>query len=138
MLNIKRKLAFFTFTLLSANALAANIQLEVSNIETLEGDVMVVLFNSAETYSSGEPLAAKKLEANANTISTIFEGLEQGEYAIKLYHDENSNGELDTNFMGLPSEGYGFSNNAGRFGPAPYEDAKFNVEQDTKVEIKLR
>jgi len=60
----------------------------------------------------------------------IFEELPFGEYAIKLFHDENMNGELDSNFLGIPTEDYGFSNNVrGTFGPADYDDAKFLFEQ---------
>ena len=71
-------------------------------------------------------------------MSYTFKNLSEGDYAIKLYHDENDNGLLDTNLVGLPSEGYGFSNNAGRYGPASYEVAKFAVSQDVSININLR
>jgi uncharacterized protein (DUF2141 family) len=49
-----------------------------------------------------------------------------GEYAVKIFHDEDNNGELDAGFFGIPTEDYGFSNNAkASFGPPDYEDAKF-------------
>jgi len=48
-----------------------------------------------------------------------------GQYAIKVFHDENANGELDINFLGIPKESYGFSNHArGRFGPPPFAEAR--------------
>jgi uncharacterized protein (DUF2141 family) len=53
-------------------------------------------------------------------------------------HDANDNGKLDRNFMGIPSEGYGFSNNAGEFGPASFADAAFDVAADTNLTIHVR
>lgn len=68
-----------------------------------------------------------------------FENIPFGEYAIKVHHDEDGNNEMDTNFLGIPSEDYGFSNNAsGTFGPADWEDAKFAFETDNQIhEIDL-
>jgi len=61
-----------------------------------------------------------------NRTIAVFDSLPYGEYAVKVYHDENENKELDTGFLGIPTEAYGFSNNVrGSFGPADWEDAKF-------------
>jgi uncharacterized protein (DUF2141 family) len=55
-----------------------------------------------------------------------FTGLRPGTYAISVFHDENSNGKLDTNFLGIPKEGVGASNDAkGHFGPPKFADAAF-------------
>jgi uncharacterized protein (DUF2141 family) len=54
--------------------------------------------------------------------------LAPGEYAVSVVHDENGNNTLDTNWVGMPKEGIGTSNNAkGRMGPPKYRDAKFTV-----------
>lgn len=71
----------------------------------------------------------------------VFRGIPAGEYAVSVLHDENSNGELDTNFFGVPTEGYGVSNNAvaGTFGPPSYEDARFRYDGSPRVlRIELR
>lgn len=71
-----------------------------------------------------------KVKIENRKAEYTFEELPFGEYAIKLFHDENMDGELDTNFLGIPTEDYGFSNNVrGTFGPADYDDAKFLFEQ---------
>ncbi|MCF8413904.1 MAG: DUF2141 domain-containing protein, partial [Melioribacteraceae bacterium] len=58
-----------------------------------------------------------------------------GEYAIKCYHDVNENRELDTNFFGIPSEDYGFSNNApATFGPPSFEQAAFKFKSHNQIE----
>lgn len=136
-----RKLASYISiaTLYSGSLMAANLHLDVTDIASFNGDILVVLYDSPEDYSqSNAPLASRKIPASAESVSTAFKDLPTGEYAIKLFHDENSNGELDSNMMGLPKEGYGFSNNAGRFGPASFEEAKFSVAEDTQITIKLR
>jgi uncharacterized protein (DUF2141 family) len=59
-------------------------------------------------------------------------------HAVKLYHDANGNGELDRNMLGLPSEGYGFSNNGGRYGSPAFEEASFTIDGDTRISVRLR
>ena len=60
-----------------------------------------------------------------------------GTYAVKLHIDENENGELDTNFLGIPKEQFGFSNNAKALGIPKFEAASFVVDTYTKVQIGL-
>ena len=99
----------------------------VKGFETDEGKAMIALFNSENSYSeTGEKYQFVAAEIKDSTAEWIIENLPFGEYAIKLYHDENGNMEMDRNMLGIPSEDYAFSNNAtGSFGPADYEDAKF-------------
>ncbi len=112
----------------------------VTGVKNDDGVVMVALYNSEETYSSkGEPEFEGRIGEIENTQSTvIFDDLSFGEYAIKLFHDENENGELDTNFLGIPKEDYAFSNNAkGSFGPPKYDKVKFELAEDLTLEISL-
>ena len=60
-----------------------------------------------------------------------------GTYAVKLHIDENENGELDTNFLGIPKEQYGFSNNDRAFGIPKFEAASFSLNTYKKVQIRL-
>ncbi|MEI9953062.1 MAG: DUF2141 domain-containing protein [Pseudomonadota bacterium] len=72
------------------------------------------------------PLATATAKANAATALCVFEKIPPGVYALSAFHDQNSNGKLDTNLLSIPSEDYGASNNArGTFGPPSFEDAKF-------------
>jgi uncharacterized protein (DUF2141 family) len=60
--------------------------------------------------------------------------LPEGEYAISVYHDANDNNKLDTGIFGIPSEGYGFSNNVkGFMGPPSYEKTKFSLTTDSMI-----
>ena len=69
-----------------------------------------------------------------NVADVTFWNIPYGEYAIKVYHDANNDDKLNKNFLGMPTEEYGFSNNArGSFGPPSWDDAKFmfNSAKDT-------
>ena len=70
--------------------------------------------------------------------STFEYELPAGQYAVGIFHDVNLNNKMDNNFLGLPKEQYGFSNNArALFGPPSYEDAAFELKGDTKQSIDL-
>jgi len=67
-----------------------------------------------------------------------FTDVPKGEYAVSVYHDENSNGVMDKNMFGIPSEDYASSNNAkGVMGPPKYADAKFKINTNSKIKITL-
>ncbi|MBB1390840.1 DUF2141 domain-containing protein [Shewanella sp. SG44-6] len=81
---------------------------------------------------SSESVCGSKLRSTlAKPINkVIFTNIPVGQYAIRFFQDENNNGTLDTNLFGMPSEGYGFSNNAKpNYGPVGYQDAAFTVTE---------
>ncbi|GBD88288.1 hypothetical protein BMS3Abin03_02223 [bacterium BMS3Abin03] len=104
-----------------------NLTVVITGLENDNGMVLLGLYNSRENYEGrGKAYRGEKDSIENKQAVFIFDELPFGEYAIKVYHDENSNGKLDKNFLGIPTEDYGFSNNAsGTFGPADYDDAKF-------------
>ena len=106
---------------------AGKFILSVVGFDSDEGKAMIALYNSEEGYSeTGEKFKAVALEIKELKCEWVIEELPFGEYAIKLFHDENGDGKMNTNMLGIPSEEYAFSNNAtGSFGPADYDDAKF-------------
>jgi uncharacterized protein (DUF2141 family) len=99
----------------------------VSGLRSDKGDIKIGLFNSAESYQGKTekyrgsilPIAGKRAE-------WLIENIPFGEYAIKLFHDEDKDDKIDRNFMGMPTESIGFSNNAKiGFGPPGFKKAKF-------------
>ena len=107
---------------------ASVIQVEVAWLRNDHGKVSCSLYSSAD----GFPKEGRK--AVAHVVAPIldrkaeceFTGIAPGTYAVSVYHDENSNGKLDTNFLGIPREGVGASNNArGHMGPPKFDAAKF-------------
>lgn len=118
------------------NTQETTIEVNISDFETNEGKVYVALYNSEETFLKEYTVGL--IGEITNLKSTVtFEGIENGIYAISVFQDKNSNGVLDTNFMGIPSEPTGTSNNAkGYFGPPKFEDAKFEVKEE-KIQLNI-
>jgi uncharacterized protein (DUF2141 family) len=119
----------------------AIIQLTIVGLDNDIGDVKVGLFDSAESFDgkTKEKFSGAIIKVENKKAQYVFTNVPYGDYAIKLFHDEDGDDDVDTNFLGIPTESYGFSNNAkGLFGPPSFEKAKFVVSSDTvKVQIDL-
>lgn len=112
----------------------ADLQINVVGLRSAQGEVHFALFNQPEAFPRGERLAGTRVKVTAAAVTAVFRGLPSGTYAVSLYHDENSNGRFDKNFLGLPQEGYGFSNDARPgFGPPSFAQAAFTVDSDTTI-----
>lgn len=137
---MKRTIAGLLFSSLYAlPGAAADVTLAVSNIEAVQGELRWLVFDSAEDYAADRnPVIAGRSRVQADAMAVTLHDLPPGNYAVKLFHDANQNGELDTNMVGLPTEGYGFSNNAGRFGPPDFDAAAVEVKADTRIDVRVR
>ncbi|MEO1659596.1 MAG: DUF2141 domain-containing protein [Pseudomonadota bacterium] len=114
-------------------ASASDLTVTVEGIAKTQGTIMLGLFDEA-TYNGSGAVNGANLKVDGDSVTVTFEGLEPGEYAVRLYHDVNDDGEMNTNPFGMPTEPYAFSNDAkGRFGPAKWEAAKFSVAADGAV-----
>lgn len=120
------------------------IEAVVSGVSNAQGMVGCALFSSAV----GFPLESEKpgvriirVEPSDGAARCVFDHVPPGTYAIAVVHDTNGNGRADTNFLGIPTEGVGVSNNAMPRMSAPIFDAnKFTVTagQTTRLAISLR
>lgn len=119
---------------------AGKIFIEVGNIKNTNGMLRALLFNSHDGFP-GEPSKAIKTTSSnitSDKMTLIFSGVPSGVYAVSVIHDENSNSKMDYNFLGIPKEGYCFSNNAaGIASPPRFEDAKFKFASDDKTSNSL-
>lgn len=120
------------------NQKIGNINLEITGLGSEEGMVMIALFDCYDDYTnSGSAYKTAEVKIVDKKAIYSFKDLPFGEYAIRLFHDENSNQKFDTGLFGIPTEDYAFSNNAkGNMGPASYEDAKFKLDKNV-VQQKL-
>lgn len=115
--------------LASAQPVQRGIHVEILGIRNSIGAVACALFESPEGFPSeflrfATNLMMVKVRAEKATCS--FEDIAPGRYALAVIHDENRDGELETNWMGVPQEGYGFSNDAkGTLGAPSFEKAGF-------------
>src|SRR5215470_2828550 len=112
----------------SAAAGVDAIGVEVGGLRSDKGQVVCSLFASADGYPKKEEkaIAHTKGTISERKAACEFTGVAPGTYALSVFHDENSNGKLDTNFIGMPKEGVGASNDAkGHMGPPKFDDARF-------------
>jgi len=118
-----------------------DITVKISSFRNEKGNAQVTLFNSAEGFPETPENAYKKIQSkiHGTTSIAVFKDMPFGEYAIAVLHDENGNGAMNRNMVGMPVEGNGASNNPEAFGPPKYEDAKFLLNSKTmrtNIDIK--
>lgn len=123
-------------------AQTGTIVVKVSGIENNKGVIRIGLYNSKTSF----PIYKKAMfensfkQANKSGITYTFENIPAGTYAIAVWHDENKNEKIDKNFLGVPTENYGFSKNIyGTFGPPDFEEVSFKVtsEKINKLTINI-
>lgn len=112
---------------------APSLTVTIDGIETVSGSINLGVFDKAG-YDSGKAVDGALIAVDSDTLTVSFSDLAPGTYGVKLYHDVNGNGEMDTNPFGMPTEPYAFSNNAkGRFGPATWDKAAFDVAENGTI-----
>jgi uncharacterized protein (DUF2141 family) len=112
----------------------------VSGFSNNEGDCWFAVDNSKEVYEREDTVwIGKILPIENKQVVVVIDSLDYGEYAVRVFHDENRNGKLDSNFLGIPTEDYGYSNNvSGWFGPPSWERAKFIFDKtEMTIEINI-
>lgn len=120
-----------------ACAQALDLTVEIKGAANTEGHVSAALFGAAEGWLK-QPLVGQRQPAG-DSVRLVFRNLQPGRYAVSALHDENMNGKLDSNPIGMPIERYGFSRNArGQFGPPSFADAAFELTTDQTLVITLR
>ncbi len=119
---------------------AADLKVVLNNFRGSGGTAYVALYDKAELFpKDGKNNYGQFFPVTGATGTVIFLGLKPGRYAVSAYHDENNNGHLDTNLLGMPVERYGFSRDAaGSSGPPIFDDAAVDVEEDSVITINLR
>jgi uncharacterized protein (DUF2141 family) len=106
-----------------------------------KGAVEVALFDQAAAFPKNPEKAIAKQRAaiSGGTATVEFRDLKPGTYAVSAYHDANNNGKMDTNFIGIPKEPTGASNDAkGRMGPPSFKDAQFTLNASRAVSISMQ
>ena len=116
------------------------LKVEVQNISNSKGYVLIGIYNSPKGFREPDKAVAHaKVTAKSGTLTVEIPNLPPGKYAAAIIHDANGNGKLDTNFLGIPSEAYGFSNNArGNFGPPDFQDCLFEVKDNATITVRLK
>lgn len=116
---------------------AASINIKVTNIKNLKGVIRVGIINK-ETDFPYDAFTGKKIPVGKDSMNVKFTDLPPGEYAIVVHHDENCNNKLDKNALGVPLEGYCFSNNAKALTTPPkFKYVKFMLDTSFSQTLKM-
>jgi uncharacterized protein (DUF2141 family) len=110
------------------------LEIEITGIRNDKGEILLQLYNENQKI-----IGQQKGVIEENKCNVKFSNLKPGKYAFRFFHDENLSGIMETNELGIPKEGYGFSNNgAGLFGPKPFKEWLFDIKEDKKIVTKTK
>jgi uncharacterized protein (DUF2141 family) len=127
--------------LLSLSALAGDVHATIDGVKSTKGHVICGIFRSAEGFPKGTQQAFKlvRLSANPAGVQCAFSDLPAGAYAISVFQDEDDDGVLNTNLVGMPREGYGVSNNhTYAMHPPSFEESQFAIDAQGTTELHIR
>jgi len=112
-----------------ANIANEKLIVSVKNIRSSKGQIGFCLFKTSLGFPKHPEKAIQRafVKMDGNSAEYTFTNVPFGTYAVCVFHDENDDKKINTNFIGIPTEGVGVSNNVkGHFGPPKFDDAKFN------------
>ncbi|MGA7327940.1 MAG: DUF2141 domain-containing protein [Rhodomicrobium sp.] len=129
----------------SLSCAAADLTITVDNLRSNQGQILLCVFSAESSDSAqfpdctkGRPVRSANAIISGSKASVTFKGLKDGIYAVAAIHDENGNGQLDTNFIGIPTEGIAISNNPRLFGKPSFEQGRFDINGNTSINIEAK
>lgn len=138
------KKILLTILLLSPGVLLlaqTNLEVKIDNVKNDNGNIIAGI-HARDNHFPKNASDGKIVKASKDGVVVIFENIKPGAYAISVVHDENENRDLDQNKLGIPKEGFGFSNNArGTMGPPSFKEARFEIpsgSKDTVITIEMK
>ncbi len=134
------KLLFLTFILLFSGVKTHKLSIHISGISKIKGSLFIAIYRATDDFPVfGKQFKGIVKEVEGKSQNYTFDDLPEGEYALAIYQDENRNKILDKNLLGVPTEIYGFSNNARRSFSAPsFQEAKFKLNKDLQQTVFLK
>jgi uncharacterized protein (DUF2141 family) len=134
------KLLFLTFILLFSGVKTHTLYIHISGISKIKGSLFIAIFRATDDFPVfGKQFKGIVKEVEGKSQNYNFDNLPEGEYALAIYQDANRNKILDKNLLGIPTEIYGFSNNARRTFSAPsFQEAKFKLNKDLHQTVFLK
>ncbi|MET0334190.1 MAG: DUF2141 domain-containing protein [Rhizobacter sp.] len=141
-MSLKQSLAITLATAglaIAGAAQALTLTIVVSEARSPQGTINAALYNGESTWlKAGEATQVTKVPTTDGKTLLVFTNLAPGRYAVSMFHDENGNGQLDKNVLGMPTERYGFTGTGGSFGPPSFADASIDLQADTTLSVALR
>lgn len=125
---------------LAPRASAADLTVTLHGVRAQTGAIRLAVVDSQAGWDGkATPVAGQTITPSGEQMTATIPGLAPGRYAVLVSHDENGNGKLDTNLIGMPTEGYGFSNNPQVMRKPTFDEAGFELGADgATLRIDLR
>lgn len=141
-MSFKIIIAFFVLSISSSMTIQAQtLNVEISKVRSNKGNILLSVYNAEKgfPYESTSCIKIFSLKPQVGKVLLSAKDLPRGTYAIALFHDADGNGKLTTNILGMPKEGYAFSNDASNFlGLPSFKSASFNFQGDTTIYINMK
>ena len=139
-ISVSAVAVLFAPLILAQSGGKAEVVVKITGLRSEKGQVKIAVFNSSETWLGDHPVYNSTIDVKSQAVIWKINDVPYGDYGIAVFHDENKNGKMDKNFLGIPQEAYGFSNNMRvTFGPPKWEKSKFVVEGPTlEVSIEVK
>ncbi len=130
------------FLLFSETVLFAqkySLKITVNGIKQISGKIELSLYNNPETFpKDNEEYKSVSIPVKSNSVSCTINNLPAGKYALAYYHDANSDNRCNRNFIGIPKEGFGFSNNVKPGFRAPsFSSCKINLYKNKSIDLHI-
>lgn len=113
----------------------------VEGVNQDDGNIGLLLFNNDKGWAEDRKLAMRDIvvPAHPGTVTVTIPDLPAGDYAVSIAHDVNKNHKLDKNFLGMPKEQWGLSNNPhATIKAPPFSKARFTLAKDQEIHIKMQ
>jgi uncharacterized protein (DUF2141 family) len=128
-----------------SHAFAADLTITIDSLRSNQGQVLLCVFSAESSdreafpdCAKGRPVRQGKAVIAGGKVVVTYKGLKDGVYAVAAIHDENGNGELDTNFLGIPTEGIGISNNPRLLGKPEFGEARFEIKGAATITVSAK
>jgi uncharacterized protein (DUF2141 family) len=134
---MKKKILFFVLLSFSVSGFLFSqytLKVKITGIRKISGSILMELYTAKHSL-----LKQEKADITNYECTVTFYDLKPSKYAIRYFHDENKNYTLDLNWIGIPTEGYGFSNNVlGAFGPPEFDKWIFDIKENSVLNLKIK
>ena len=116
-----------------------SLSIEIQGVKSSSGTINIAIYNQADGFLKFDDVfKAERVAANKESTQFTITDLPNGEYAVAIFHDENANDKLDTNWLGIPKESIAFSNaKIKTFGPPSYKECAFNMDRDMDLKMEF-
>ena len=133
-------LSLISLFILNQSSISYDLTINVKGFPSSKGDAYIAIYRASDDFPVfGNQFKGKSSAIAGTSSKVVFSKLPAGSYAVAVYHDKNNNKILDKNYLGIPTEVYGFSNNARRTFSAPsFEEASFMVSDHKTINITVK